>query len=308
MTTPTTKPLNLERILLIAVSFLLFLAIIFIAVTQLSGRASSPAEETPTEQDAPATEPPPAPTFPPADAAVVEPAAVEAEATSTSGVQRLELEPTPTAFSVSSDDPRIILNLANPDHTDFFNNAKTWYTYDAEKSSGKAEYAIEDGVLVGTDIDAEDTSLYWTYTSAQSGRVYVEISVTNGDCAARDAVGLVMRVQPDVTPSGYAVELSCDGAYRFIRFREAGRPTATLIDWTASEAINQGLGATNRIGIWGYDGKFYLFVNNELITDFFDNGMPYSYGFFAAYVRAQVTYPLTASFDDFAFWHIPFIP
>lgn len=308
MTTPTQKPMSIERILLIAVSVLLVLALIFIAVTQLSGKASSPAEEPASGQEAPATEPPPAPTFPPADATMVEPAAVEPEATSTSGVQRLELESTPTPFSVASDDPRIILNLANPDYTDFFNNAKTWYTYGADKSSGKAEYVIEDGKLLGTDFDAEDTSLYWSYTSAQSGRVYVEISATNGDCAARDAVGLVLRIQADVTPSGYSMEIACDGSYRFIRFREAGRPTATLIDWTASEAINQGLGATNRIGVWGYDGNFYLYINNTQVAHFFDNGMPYSYGYFAAYVRAQVSYPLTASFDDFAFWHIPFIP
>jgi len=309
---PTEKPMSLERILLIAVSILLILAIIFIAVSQLTGRSSSEAEEpTPVEMavsEAAPTKPPPAPTFPPADATVAEPSSGEPEASPTSGVQRLVLENTPTPFSVTSDDPRIILNLADPSYTDFFNNPKTWYTYDADKSSGKAEYKFEDGKLIGTDLDAEDTGLYWSYTSAQSGRVYVEISTTNGDCAARDAVGLVMRVQADVTPSGYAMEVSCDGAYRFIRFRETGRPTATLIDWTASEAINQGLGATNRIGIWGYDGKFYLFINNTLIADFFDNGMPYSYGYFAAYVRAQISYPLTASFDDFAFWHIPFIP
>ena len=237
-----------------------------------------------------------------------EPLAAVPEASPTSGVQRLTIDPTPTPFSVSSDDPRTILNLANPDYTDFFNNPKTWYTYDSEESNGKAEYQIEDGKLIGTDLDAEDTGLYWSYTSAQSGRVYVEISATNGDCAARDAVGLVLRVQANVTPSGYAMEVSCDGAYRFIRFREAGRPTATLIDWTPSGAIQQGLGATNRLGIYGYDGKFYLFINNTQVADFFDNGMPYSYGFFAAYVRSQVTYPLSASFDDFAFWHIPFIP
>jgi hypothetical protein len=33
-----------------------------------------------------------------------------------------------------------------------------------------------------------------------------------------------------------------------------------------------------------------------------------SFGYFAAYVRSQVTYPLTATFDDFAFWHLPWIP
>jgi hypothetical protein len=305
--------MSVERILLIVVSVLLVIALIFIVISQLSGRSQDEAQEPAAAETAgaavAATLPPPEPTGAPLAAPTEEPAAAP-EASPTSGVQRLAIDPTPTPFSVSSDDPRTILNLANPDYTDFFNNIKTWYTYTAEDSSGKAEYRIEDGKLIGTDFDAEDTSLYWSYTSAQSGRVYVEISATNGDCAAHDAVGLVLRVQANVTPSGYGMEVSCDGAYRFIRFREAGRPTATLIDWSPSGAIQQGLGATNRLGIWGYDGNFYLFINNTQVAHFYDGGMPegYSYGFFAAYVRSQVTYPLTASFDDFAFWHIPFIP
>jgi len=298
--------MSIERILLIVVSVLLVLAIIFIAVTQLGGRSEATEEPVADTAPAAATLPAAEPTTAVAEEPAVEPAAPEASPTT--GVQRLEIDPTPTPFMVSSDDPRTILVLSNPDYTDYFNDPKTWYTYGVDQSNGKAEYKIVDGKLVGTDFDAEDKSLYWSYTSFQSGRVYVEISATNGDCAARDAVGLVMRVQADVTPSGYALEISCDGAYRFIRFREAGRPTATLIDWTPSGAIQQGLGATNRLGIWGYDGKFYLFINNTQVDDFFDSGMPYAYGFFAAYVRSQVTYPLSASFDDFAAWHIPFIP
>ena len=310
MGTPQERtPMSIERILLIVVSVLLVIAIIFIAVSQLTGKPKEEAEETTAEPTTAvaATLPPAQPTEAPMAAPTEEPAAAP-EASPTSGVQRLAIDPTPTPFMVSSDDPRTILNLANPDYTDFFNDPKTWYTYGTDKSSGKAEYKIEDGKLIGTDFDAEDKGLYWSYTSAQSGRVYAEISTTNGDCAARDAVGLVIRVQADVTPSGYAMEVSCDGAYRFIRFREAGRPTATLIDWAPSGAIQQGLGAVNRLGIWGYDGNFYLFINNTMVDHFFDNGMPYAYGFFAAYVRSQVTYPLSASFDDFAFWHIPFIP
>ncbi|MEJ2011561.1 MAG: hypothetical protein P8X64_04970 [Anaerolineales bacterium] len=312
MGTPQERtPMSIERILLIVVSVLLVIAIIFIVINQFAGRSKEEAQETaaeePTLAAAAPTLPPAAPTEAPM-AAPTEEAAAAPEANPTSGVQRLAIDPTPTPFMVSSDDPRTILNLGNPDYTDFFNDPKTWYVYGTDKSNGQAEYRIEGGQLIGTDFDAEDTSLYWSYTSAQSGRVYAEISATNGDCAARDAVGLVVRVQADVTPSGYALEVACDGSYRFIRFRAAGRPTSTLIDWTPSGAIQQGQGATNRLGIWGYDGNFYLFVNNTQIDHFFDNGMPYSYGFFAAYVRAQVSYPLSASFDDFAFWHLPFIP
>jgi hypothetical protein len=306
------SPMSIERILLIVVSVLLVIAIIFIAVSQLTKGSDNEAQEPAAGEQpvAAATLPPAAPTEAPSAAPTEEPLAAVPEVSPTSGVQRLTIDPTPTPFSVSSDDPRAILNLANPFYTDYFNDPKTWYTYGTDKTSGKAEYKIEDGKLIGTDFDAEDKSLYWSYTSAQSGRVYVEISATNGDCAARDAVGLVLRVQADKTPSGYGMEVSCDGSYRFIRFREAGRPTATLIDWTPSGAIQQGLVAVNRLGIWGYDGNFYLFINNTMIDHFYDNGMPegYSYGYFAIYVRSQVTYPLSASFDDFAYWNLPFIP
>ncbi|NOR88865.1 MAG: hypothetical protein GQ524_01285, partial [Anaerolineales bacterium] len=118
--------------------------------------------------------------------------------------------------------------------------------------------------------------------------------------------GLVIRIEPDKTPSGYTFEISCDGEWRFIRLAPGN--SVTLIDWTPSDAIFTGLGATNRLGIWGYDGKFYLFINGFQVTDYWDSGMLSSFGYFAAYVRSQVTYPLTATFDDFAFWHIPWIP
>jgi hypothetical protein len=142
----------------------------------------------------------------------------------------------------------------------------------------------------------------------QSGNVYAEISASNGDCAAMDAVGLTIRLDPQQTPSGYAFEVSCDGAWRLLRYRPGGGPTITQVDWTPSNVINQGPFVTNRLGIWGYYGKFFLFVNGTQVGEHFDPSPLWSYGYFAAYVRGQISYPLSATFDDFAFWHIPFIP
>lgn len=308
MSTSEGKSISIERILIIVLVVLLMAALLYIAFTMGRRSGGAPAVEQPAvEVPAPAVLP-----AEPADDSVGQPAeehAAEepqaAEASPTSGARRLELEPTPTPFAVSNpDDPRAILNLANPDHIDYFNNPDYWYDYETENF---AAYRVEDGHLFGIDYDPLNKGVYWSYTSMQSGRVYAEISATNGDCAGRDAVGLVIRIDPEQTPSGYAYEVSCDGAWRLIRYRESG-PTAILIDWTASDTINQGLGATNRLGIWGYDGKFYLFINGFQIGDHWDSVMPYSFGYFAAYVRSAVTYDLTATFDDFAFWHIPFIP
>ena len=296
------KSLSTERIILIVVSTLLVIALIYLGGSALArrGQDAPPPDAAPVE---PADEQPAAvlPTEPPevADTAIDAPAA-----TPTSAVQRLTLEPTPTPFAVSDpDDPRNILDLTNPDHIDYFNNPDAWYEYLTE---GIASYEVVDGKLIGTDFDALNTAIWWSYTYVESGRVYAEISATNGDCMARDAVGLVIRIEPDITPSGYTFEISCDGEWRFIRLSPGN--SVTLIDWTPSDAIFTGLGATNRLGIWGYDGKFYLFINGLQVTDYWDSGMLSSFGYFAAYVRSQVTYPLTASFDDFAFWHIPWIP
>ncbi len=312
MSTSEGKRISFERILIIVLAVLLLIALLYIAFTM--GRRSGPAataEEPAADAPAAAELPPvgedsPAAPQPTGESAVEEPPASAPEASPTSNVQRLSLEPTPTPFALTNeDDPRHILDLANPDHVDYFNNPDTWYDYETE---GIAAYRVEDGHLFGIDYDALNRGVMWSYTSVQSGNVYAEISATNGDCAARDAVGLTIRLDPQQTPSGYAFEVSCDGAWRLLRYRAAGGPTATQIDWTASSAINQGPFATNRLGIWGYYGKFYLFVNGIQVGDHFDPSPPWNYGYFAAYVRGQISYPLSATFDDFAFWHIPFIP
>lgn len=309
MSTSESKGLSLERVIIFVLAVLLLLALLYIAYSM--GRSSVPAAgEESVVQDPIALEPTSAIEAESGEQAVEapseeEPAAPPPEVSPTSSARRLELEPTPTPFALSDpEDPRNLLDLANPDHVDYFNNPDTWYDYDTENF---AAYRVEDGHLIGVDYDPLNKNVYWSYTYMQSGRVYAEISTTNGDCAGKDAVGLTIRIDQEKTPSGYAFEVSCDGAWRLLRYRETG-PTAILIDWTTSDTINSGLGATNRLGIWGYDGKFYLFVNGFEVGEYWDAIMPYSFGYFAAYVRSAVTYDLTATFDDFAFWNIPFIP
>jgi hypothetical protein len=293
--------LSIERILLIVVSVLLLITLAYLGVSALARRwqEAPPPVAAPVES----AEEQPAGALP-TEPMVVEPVVEPPVAEPTSSVQRLEVPPTPTPLVISDeDDPRAILDLAHPDHTDYFINPDTWYDYEA---AGGA-YSVQDGKLVGTDYVAQK-GLYWSYTSVQSGRVYAEISATNGDCISKDSVGLVIRIDPEQTPSGYALEVSCDGAWRLIRFRPAGGATATQVDWTASEVIRTGKDETNRLGLWGYDGKFYIFINGFQVGEHWDAGMPWAFGYFAAYVRAEYTYPLSATFDDFAFWHIPFIP
>jgi hypothetical protein len=227
---------------------------------------------------------------------------VEAAATE---VRRLAEIPTPTPFHVEGeDDVRNALDLTKPDHIDYFDNPPAWFDYD---TPGRAAYRVEDGHLYGKDYEPEPTFSWWSNTDRQSGNVYAEVSATNGDCVDKDAVGLVIRVDREKGAGGYALEVACDGHFRFVNHVQ-GKGAYELIDWTFSDVINTGKGATNRLGIWGYQGKFEVFVNGVKVGEFLDKDYNQTYGTFALYVKAERTYDLEATFDDFAFWHIPFQP
>jgi hypothetical protein len=308
MSDENESKLSVERIVLIIVSVLLVLAVGYIAVSNLTGGREEPAVDAPAPQDLVQE-----PTL--VAAAVVDTAEPEAQAEVTTSEpagtddvtptpRRLALPATPTPFQVAEDDPRAILDLSSPDGFDYM-DADTWFDYDSE---GSAAYWMADGALMGRDYQPEEKYVFWSFTNPQSGNTYAEINATNGDCIAKDSVGLVIRVQAEKSPSGYAIEVSCDGSWRFRYHRGPDKPTQDLIEWTASEAINTGPFAVNRLGLWGYQGKFYAFVNGQLVGEFFHGAYYMTYGYFAAYVRASQTFDLTASFDDFAFWHIPFIP
>jgi len=298
--------LSIERILLIVVSALLVITLGYLGVSALvrRGQEAPPPVAAPVE---PADEQPAGalPTEPPVVAVEATNGSV-VEATATPTPRRLALAPTPTPLTLSGeDDPRAILDLANPDHFDYFDNPDFWFDYDSE---GYAAYSVQGSKLHGKDYDPVTRDVYWSFSSKESGNVYAEISATNGDCIGRDVVGFTIRIDPEQSPSGYALEVACDGAWRFILFRPAGKATTTLIDWTPSDTIHQGPGATNRMGIWGYRGKFHLFVNGFHVGEYFDSSYTWTYGVFSAYVRATQTFDLTAQFDDFAFWNLPFIP
>lgn len=302
-----SSTLSLDRILLIVLAVLLVLALIYIGFDIFSGDESSTVveEQADVEESQPEEEPAEVVTLPTEAPTEEEPEdVIVVEVTATP--RRLEVLPTPTPFIVTDDDdPRAILDLSNPDVFDYFSDGDDWYDYD---SPGFAAYEITEGQLVGKDYDPEKLGVYWSYNSRPSGNTYTEISATNGDCIGKDAVGLVMRIDPQQTPSGYALEVSCDGAWRFLRYRPAGKSAQIYISWTPSDVIRTGNASTNRLGLWGYRGKFYMFINGFEVGEYFDSNYSYSYGYFSAYVRAAATYDLPAYFDDFAMWDIPFIP
>ncbi len=200
--------------------------------------------------------------------------------------------------------PRTALGLDGPDYTDHFDDPDTWTSYDIPDV---AAYSIEAGALHGLDYIPDERYTWWSWLGKQSGNVYAETYATNGECAGKDSVGLVVRVDEETSTSGYGFEVSCDGHWRLRRHRLDKSPKE-LVDWIANNAIYPGSGATNRLGILAFRDQFVLYVNGREVGRYTDPEFARSYGKFAMYVRASLTYNLDATFDDFAFWHIRYYP
>jgi serine/threonine protein kinase len=212
--------------------------------------------------------------------------------------------PTPTPLPTLAADPRTRLDLDKPDISDDFDQGTTWSTYDL---ADRSAYRVEDGMLVGTDYEPEERYTWWSMDWRQSGNLYAEVSATNGDCLGKDSVGLAIRVDPESGMGGYSFELSCDGHWRLRRHHRDSSPRV-LVDWSEASAIHTGLGAVNRLGVLAYLDRFVLYVNDQQVGTVIDPQYTYSFGAFALYVRASLTYSLQASFDDFTAWHIRAVP
>jgi len=210
----------------------------------------------------------------------------------------------PTPVPPPEEDARDKLDLNNPDYTDSFDGPNGWNQYDVE---GNGAYRVEDGELTGIDYVPEEKFTWWSILNRQSGNVYAEVSVTNGDCIEKDSVGIVIRIDEKSYASGYGFEVSCDGNWRVRLHRESKSPRE-LNEWSQSEVIHAGAGATNRLGIMGYRDIFYLFINDQPVGIVADSQYSRSFGYFALYVRSSQTYNLNATFDDFSYWHIRFVP
>ncbi len=195
------------------------------------------------------------------------------------------------------------MDRSQPNYEERFDPGSNWGTFD----QGGAAYQINQGVLLGTDYQPEERYTWWAIDTRQSGNLYAEVTTQNGDCMGRDSIGMSIRVDPESGRGGYSFEVSCDGAWRVRRHHLDGSPR-DLVDWSPSQTINIGPGAINRLGMLGFGGRFVLFVNDSQVGTVTDEGYAYSFGTFALFVRASLTFDLQASFDDFEVWHLRAVP
>lgn len=205
--------------------------------------------------------------------------------------------PSPTAPPLPTDDPRYGINIASPHYRDVFDSQVTWVGPNFEG----AVNVWDDGRHRATDKLA-DGFIWWSTTvpEADAGNLYVELEVDTDACSGKDSYGLAIRVGGEGRNSGYALEFSCDGAYRLRKFSEGA--VQTLIGWTPSSSIQSGSNAKNEIGLLAKGTTLFVFANGEFLEDVSDD--TYFLGNFGLYANAATTPGLTVYFDEFHLWFL----
>ncbi len=168
-----------------------------------------------------------------------------ATATSTQ-IQMTSPTPQPTI-----DDPRegITEVLVEDDFTD----KSLWTT--PQTQSGNIVYGAANLTLAA----ANPTAYLFSLSQHDLGRnVYLEITLEISLCQPLDQFGIVFwRLSQG---NYYQIVFNCTGQYRLELVQ--GGQTVVIHDWETATQMQPSHPATNRVGLWIYQGQFQLFIND----------------------------------------------
>ncbi len=205
--------------------------------------------------------------------------------------------PTPTVTreptaTYAPNDPR--LELGEPSWTDTFADGSNWFLFEDDHVTMKVESGrLEMTSLIPGNWDS------WMLSYPILADYYLEAVFTTGNCSGGDRYGILLRA-PDPN-QGYLFGVTCEGQYSFRRWD--GTRNHRLIDWTESEAILTGEGATNRLGVRADRRSFALYANAELLAEVTDAN--YDQGGIGLFVGAGETENFTIHVTEVNYWLLP---
>jgi hypothetical protein len=140
-------------------------------------------------------------------------------------------------------------------------------------------------------ITAGDQGYVWAINNEVHTNVVIEVQTRQLSTYRDNGYGVMCRAQED--GDGYYFLISGDGYYS-IR-RGAGNEVQPIVEWEASNAINQGVGA-NELRVVCIDRYLALYINDEFVVETEDNAAFQGYtGFTAA---ANEGGEIDVTFDD----------
>lgn len=145
---------------------------------------------------------------------------------------------------------------------DFNSDNGMWVTQDNDY--GKATF--ENGAFVVTALQ-EAKTMWSTYNESFSDlQIEVDAKALNASANDNNGFGVDCRVQEN--GDGYSFQISSDGYYAIVKF--ADTDGSELVEWTQSDAINQGE-FTNHITAICKGNNLELWVNNVFLTSVTDD-------------------------------------
>ncbi|MGB2965514.1 MAG: hypothetical protein WBB69_16185 [Anaerolineales bacterium] len=203
------------------------------------------------------------------------------------------LTPTPTETPETvPGDP--VTSLGPPSFKDTFENDSNFYTYDEASSSFEVDE--DQFILIAKKANSYET---WSVSWRDLTNFYLEITGTFGEqCGGKDRYGLIFRA-PD-SEQGYLLSITCDGSFRLSAYEKKDKEYTTIQKWTASEYINTGPGATNRLGIKAKGSKLTGFINGHQVFE--KSSSMFSKGRFGVLVAAAETPGFTAYLTQAVYW------
>lgn len=166
--------------------------------------------------------------------------------------------PTPTLIAVSSPTPQPTLEAQREGITallvdDDFTDDRLWTT--PQGPSGNVAFGTDNLSLA---VATAETSLSSISQHDLPANFYLEMTIQTSLCQPQDEAGLIFGRQS--TDDFYRLLINCAGEIRFELFQ--GGQRIVLRDWEDATRMQLGLAATNRLGLWVYQGEFQLFIND----------------------------------------------
>lgn len=260
-----------------------------VLATEVASILTSTASVQPTATEAPATQ---------AVEPTVEPSPTPSPTATLLATITATLPPTattgPTATPIK-DDPRSLLGAAAFSDTTFRENANWGRAWENDYTKGE----FEDNQLVLTSLGVDG----WTVSWPKVKDLYIEMTVTTGDCSGSDRYGMIVRV-PESFESGYMVGFTCDGRYSLRYWDPENDTYVYLIKWTSSAEINAGSNQTNRIGLWAEGENLKVYANGHLLGEVTDSAFEEE-GRIGPWIGHGDTEDFTVYISEVSYWSLP---
>jgi hypothetical protein len=171
-----------------------------------------------------------------------------------------------------------------------FDSDDAWEAYQDDSINLKVSRGVYRMVSKGT-------GLVWGLNADLHSNVVIEADAEQISTEDNNSYGIICRADTSNNSAGYYFRISGDGFYAITL--SDGQELTQLVEWTASDAINQGQD-TNRVMVVCVDDYLAMYVNGELVAEANDD--TYTEGFAGLAVSVFEEADVDVAFDNVHIW------